>query len=171
MRGICLCMDRKMKRIVVIFFITLLSACITFPTVTSKSSRRTDSKWVGHSVDELLAETGEPANIYPVDGGGRAFEYLNLNMAVIGVPSSSPTATSEYVMRPDAKFGISDEQIQIIRPSEGQAVAPGVYTGQSVSRRKTIQHNPATAQYCTILFNVSASDIIESWSVEGTNCK
>ncbi len=169
-----------MKWTIVVFFITTLSACITLPTVNNNSDRRTDGKWVGHSIDELLAETGEPANIYTLDGGGRAFEYLKPNMAMIGIQSPSPTTTSKIYIRPDEQMGLPDGQtsgqkLRVDERRKGQEIVPDGYVvlpdGKTASRRELRLQKSASAQNCKIRFNVSASDIIESWSAEGNNCK
>ncbi len=168
-----------MKRTIAVLLIMMLCACVTLPSGNNTPDRRTDSKWVGRSVDELLTENGEPSNIYTLEGGGRVLEYLKLNMAKIGTQTSSPAAVSRKNIRPDEQIILPGGELggPQLRPVEkktsGQAVIPDGYIvlsdGQAASRREMRQKN--SAQYCTIRFNVSASDIVESWSIEGKNCK
>lgn len=171
-----------MKRIIVLFFITTLSACITLPVVGNNlnTDRRTDGKWVGRNIDELLSEIGEPGNIYPLDGGGRTLEYLKPNLDMMGIQHSSASTVSKKSMRPDEQIGLPGGQTsgQSLRTDErrkGQDIVPDGYVvlpdGKIASRRELRQQNLAQTLNCKIRLNITASDIIESWSAEGSKCR
>ena len=120
----------EMKFAIMVSLVTVLCACgVTAPS--EKVLKNSTDKWVGHTVDELIVANGEPFNVYPLESGGRVFEYL--------------------------KGGASD-QTQIRKHIKNYAhKRHGITTSDS-------------SQSCKILFNISASDIIESWSTEGEKC-
>ena len=133
----------KMKQVIVVSLVTLLCACGVIKLPENKTSNEsTYNKWVGRSVDELIIANGEPSDISSIDGGGRVFEYSNIKNATTSTQSSSTQPSLP---------GVNSSKAQRIR-----------------ANRKKLASDPS--QDCKILFNVSASDIIESWSTEGANC-
>lgn len=129
-----------MKQVIVVWLAALLCACgVMKPPESNKNAY---NKWVGHTVDELIITNGEPSDIYPMEGGGRVFEYLNFMNTTVGTQSSS---TQPHLP------GVISSRTQRIREN----------------RKKSAS---AQSQVCKILFNISASDIVESWSTEGENC-
>ena len=130
-----------MKHVIVVLLITTLCACVTTPSENKASSKSVGNKWVGRTVDELIIANGEPSDIYKIEGGCRVFEYSNLKNATTGTQPSST--------RPS--LPVTDPRAQHIRANRKNSASD-------------------QSQGCKILFNVSASDIVESWSTEGKNC-
>lgn len=131
-----------MKRIIEILLITVLYACAVTPSENETFNLSTDDKskenqWVGQTVDELIVLVGEPLNVYTLKGGGRMFEYLQPKKIAT---TKATTSTQRYLSAEDER-----------------------------KRRLREKHKDSEleqSQDCKILFKISASDIIESWSVE-----
>lgn len=149
-----------MKRTIVLLLIAILCACgVMTPPKDKTSSKSTDSEsadnsWVGHTVDELVIANGVPSNVYTLRGGGRVFEYLNFKKATTNVQPSTRPAISEAGGR---RARLAD---QVAQPSRALAG----------SRAKPKDSDSDQSRDCIVLFHISASDIIESWSTKSGQC-
>lgn len=162
-----------MKQAFAVLLITTLCACATPPSAPSEN--KANAKWVGRTVDELIVEKGEPTDVYMMKWGRRVFEY-----------SSKPADTQSQSRR---ALALTRDQLALIRdqgiggrPTGGLIIgdatveAPTLLTTvrEQEGRRSRIKRKKLASdksKYCIARFNISASDIVEDWSVEGDGCK
>ena len=162
-----------MKLFFVALLITSLCACGTTPSEPSIKDK--NNKWVGLTVDDLIIAYGEPSDSYPTEGGGRVFEYSVIKDTKTGAQIVLSPAT--VIQKPRSSMQLelpSDIQVQAIRDSmEHAANDLAKITNEQIKWRKRSERKNLDSEetkYCKIMFNISASDIIESLSVEGKGC-
>ena len=169
----------KIKQLIVALSITLLCACGNIRLPGSKFfDTSVYNKWVGHNIDELIIANGEPEDIRTIPGGGRAFEYLNLK-ETISTQTSTPqenkqrarsytwVTPQEEKQLPGYQKTLDAENVQPPQVISTPGL-PGFFRKRPPKKGQTLAEE--RAKECKILFNVSATDIIESWSIEGENC-
>ena len=133
-----------MKRSIVILLAMLLSACGVVPQSEKEALKNSADEWVGRTVDELIVANGEPTNIFQLESGGREFEYLKDSVGI-------HNWLREHIKEPSQRRLTSK------------------FSGYFSHYGRTTGSKPAK-EPCRILFIVSASDIVTSWSIEGEKC-
>ena len=141
-----------MKLFLIATLIITLCACGAFPQPQTEKQilSKTAAKWVGRTVDELIVENGEPVGMDTLDSGVRVFEY---NKIETGQVKSTKRKKREIRGGHEITF-TGTGQLQMSTESIPQ-----------IDRSSTVKKGPR--QPCRVLFTISASDVVESWSVEG----
>ena len=153
-RGTCFIRVLNMRNFIVVLLITTLYACgVTKPPTKGASDKSDNSKWVGRSIDELLVEKGEPLNIYTLERGGRTFEYLDIK-------TNTQLSASEA----------NAEKARLIEASRLKEAVSGDSRWGRYHKKPVKESASDKSKSCTILFKISATDIIEGWAIEGKDC-
>jgi len=105
----------------------------------------TYNQLVGRNADDLVIEKGNPSDIYSLEGGGRVFEYWYLKDSMTLSQHALRTAHAQTAMNESPRIMSTESGV----PFRKRKLAPN--------------------KECKIMFKVSASDIIESWSTECEN--
>lgn len=98
------------------------------------------AQWVGKHVDDLVTKKGPPTSSYPLTNGGKVMEYSKHETHTSG-------GGSYTVYRSVYQNG------QWVSVPQQQSVPVGT---QNLS--------------CNLIFRISPSNIVESWSQEGNSC-
>ena len=147
-----------MKRAMVLLLLTTLCACNNLPIINKlpiiKDATSTPmDKWVGRPADDLVVAFGTPTDVFMLDSGGRIFEYFKSK--VTGVSSES------------AKRARGKHFVTTGYDLNGKPV--GYFVGDDMTDLRKRPQRPKD-DACMVLFRVTASNIIESWSTEGDAC-
>lgn len=135
--------------------------------------------WLGVSADELVYKNGAPAKVYDLSEGVRGFEYLVIPTVQNGLikstsmprafrdvataPGNSPTQSSPYSARRSSNGFGQWGQPPGARNAYGGQMFPSV-TLQFATRTP----KETKAKACAVVFRVTASDLVQSWS---SNCE
>ena len=143
---------RRMNRITIILLIILISGCTTQNAAEKESFIQSMNKWVGRSADDLVAANGAPSNVYQQGSGGRVFEYIRLLILSETEAERLRHYLAMHQNQPTKFLYVPDT-----RPPS--ATSP-TRLGQNVL---------GAGKTCKLLFDISAGNIVESWSIgEGT---
>jgi hypothetical protein len=119
-------------------------------------------KWVGRSADQLVIRNGPPEEVFSLDSGGKVYSYLKSQL-----PEGNSDTRSDMAM----EIWKHDVEMSIIQNSDAAGAIPQSpvlsqdYTGV---RPRPYKQKKNT---CKLLFTISATNIIESWSTEGEGCE
>ena len=153
--------------IAAMLIVTLCSACSFIKLSDKEAFRKSEyNKWVGHPLDELLVGYGEPINIYSLEKGTRTFEYWEPEIKT--QLSDSEMVSQINQLAQEVPTGPCDNTAveKMDWPSEIVTVPYKCDNQQWPAWRKRTGKRSKSAQSCMILFKVSATDIVEGWSVE-----
>lgn len=139
-----------MNRNILFLLIALICGCNTPNAAEKESFIQSMNKWVGRSSDDLVAANGAPSNIYLQVSGGRVFEYIRVLML---------TETEAKMLD---RYG-SRRQLQNL-------YVPDTRPPSATSSTGLRKHVLGAGISCTLLFDVNASNIIESWSIDEGKC-
>lgn len=141
-----------MKFSFVAILVVMLCACGAFPQPQTEKQilSKTAAKWVGRTVDELIVENGEPVGMDALDSGVRVLEYNKIETGQV---------KSAKRKRRDIRGGFEVTFSGTGQLQMGEAIP-------QIDRSRTVKAK-GPRQPCRILFTISASDVVESWAVEG----
>ena len=155
-----------MKFAIAVILSAMLCACGAMPPSEKKELSGNAEKWVGRTVDELIVAKGVPANVYPSESGGRIFEYFEGE-------AHNPDWAREHVKKYSHKRRfeglLPNTEIPLYRADKPLAAVRAAPPA-SLSSQKQDRTASESTQPCKIIFTISASDIVEGWSIEGDGC-
>jgi hypothetical protein len=125
----------------IITSIIMLVGCKTLAERQGAFTQEMDA-FVGSNADELVVKRGPPSNVATLSTGGKVLEYSKSRTVTSG-GGSFTTYASTY--DPGTKKWVNVPQQQAIPVSSKES-------------------------HCKILFKVSPSNIVESWTSEGNGC-
>jgi hypothetical protein len=149
------------KRVVVLLLIALLGACATAIAPQKSQFSILIDKWVGRSADELVTRNGPPEEVFMLDSGGRVYSYLKTQMAERNAETKADLIKRLYNQ---------DHEKEMLRESDqwsGAPAYPNLAPDMTGIRSRPIKRK----KVCKLLFKVSATGVIESWSGENSECE
>ncbi len=107
-------------------------------------------KWIGRSADDLVATNGAPSEVYQQESGGRILEYIRV-----------------LRLQEDEAKGL-DEYLRLHRQVQNR----NLYVPDTRATRSggLNQYVLGAGKTCKLLFNVSAGNIIDSWTIDEGTC-
>lgn len=158
------------RNIVIFLTIVLLSGCATPKEKARLAFIQSMDKWIGHTADELITTQGAPTNIYFLQSGGRELEYLrvlNLSDTPADEQYNPETVSHQSQQVPDSVLEL--QKRQHAHHPEQHLYVPDTRppADNPTGVRKYVLGSGKT---CKLLFEVTAGNIIESWSIDEGTC-
>ncbi len=142
-----------MNRNVIFLLIALLCSCTTPNAAQKESFIQSMNKWIGRSADDLVATNGAPSNVYQQGSGGRIFEYIR----VLTLSEAEAERLHKYL-----SFHSFHRQQHLYVPDTR---TPSKTRSGGLSRRVL-----GAGRTCKLLFDISAGNIVNNWTIDEGTC-
>jgi hypothetical protein len=142
--------SRIMNRNIIFLLLALTCGCTEINAKQKESFIQSMDKWIGRSADDLVATNGAPANVYPLNSGGRVFEYIRVLMLSESEADRlhryASSHRKQHLYVPDTR-----------RPSETRSSGLSKYV-------------LGAGKSCKLLFEISAGNIVDGWNIDEGTC-
>jgi hypothetical protein len=140
-----------MNRIIIFLLIALFCSCTTPNAEEKESFILSMNKWVGRSADDLVASNGAPSNVYQQTSGGRVLEYIRVLM----LSETQAERLHNYLNH---------------RATERNIYVPDTRPPSSTTHTGVRKYVLGSGKTCKLLFDISAGNIVEGWSIDEGKC-